>query len=255
MDGWILAFVPISINEAFALQVVQPMTFSSRWLLAFRVGGATVALLTHCPLCHVVFNHSSWLVRTPPARHCQVLQQKGENYILVSASCSPLLDRNTSEGGNPFSFPGVKLDPSSVKRLRVWPSPGVACHIQLWATNRNTHLFLFSCSEKKETSWLLLVFLSSFFFWGKCCVKPWLHLVCLRGLRMLRYFSHALGSVFFLFFFVILPSPHDMFSVGTYPRKYADYIIWGSSKKRRSRKASLRLYGCWSLIQSSECGY
>lgn len=50
------------------------MTFSSRWLLAFRVGGATVALLTHCPACHVVFNHSSWLIPSsskPPARRCE----------------------------------------------------------------------------------------------------------------------------------------------------------------------------------------
>lgn len=37
------------------------MTFSSRWLLAFRVGGTTAASLPHCPACHVVFNHSSWL--------------------------------------------------------------------------------------------------------------------------------------------------------------------------------------------------
>lgn len=37
------------------------MTFSSRWLLAFRVGGSTAASLPHCPACHVVFNHSSWL--------------------------------------------------------------------------------------------------------------------------------------------------------------------------------------------------
>lgn len=45
-----------------------------------------------------------------------------------------------------FSSPGVKLDLGSVKCLRVWPSPGVACHIQLWAPNRKalTHLSLFS---------------------------------------------------------------------------------------------------------------
>lgn len=49
------------------------MTFSSRWLLAFRVGGATVALLTHCPVCHVVFNHSSWLIP-----------------LLIQTSCTPL---------------------------------------------------------------------------------------------------------------------------------------------------------------------
>lgn len=46
----------------------------------------------------------------------------------------------------PLSSPGVKLDLGSVKCLRVWPSPGVACHIQLWAPKRKAlaHLFLFS---------------------------------------------------------------------------------------------------------------
>lgn len=57
-------------------------------------------------------------------------------------SCSPLLNCFKKN----LSSPGVKLDLGSVKCLRVWPSPGVACHIQLWAPNRKalTHLSLFS---------------------------------------------------------------------------------------------------------------
>ncbi len=135
------------------------MTFSSRWLLAFRVGGATVALLTHCPACHVVFNHSSWLIQTsctPP--HVQPLS---------SSWCSLKWQRRlkaTKPEKIHFYFPlilfpaaappqkplssslGVKLDLGSVKCWRVWPSPGVACHIQLWAPNRKAlaHLSLFS---------------------------------------------------------------------------------------------------------------
>lgn len=70
------------------------MTFSSRWLLAFRVGGATVALLTHCPACHVVFNHSSWLIPSsskPPARRCaaSVLQ-------LMDSEMAAIFKRNKS---------------------------------------------------------------------------------------------------------------------------------------------------------------
>lgn len=123
------------------------MTFSSRWLLAFRLGGATVAPLPHCPACHVVFNHSSRLLsqNLPHAgRHAFKRQQYLKSnktwemtlFFLPPrplSSCSPLLTRYN----NPLlSSPGVKLDLGSVKRLRVWPSPGVACHIQLWAPNR-----------------------------------------------------------------------------------------------------------------------
>lgn len=125
------------------------MTFSSRWLLAFRVGGSTAASLPHCPACHVVFNHSSWLIPLPrPPHHCekplssswcalkwqQILKTWEITFFLPPSSSLPPYCYTATNTPSPLLVWNLISAAWSV--WEFWPSPGVACHIQLWAPNK-----------------------------------------------------------------------------------------------------------------------
>lgn len=125
------------------------MTFSSRWLLAFRVGGTTAASLPHCPACHVVFNHSSWLIPLPcPPHRCekplssswcalkwqQILKTWEITFFLPPSSSLPPYCYTATNTPSPLLVWNLISAAWSV--WEFWPSPGVACHIQLWAPNK-----------------------------------------------------------------------------------------------------------------------
>lgn len=257
------------------------MTFSSRWLLAFRVGGSTAASLPHCPACHVVFNHSSWLIPLPrPPHHCekplssswcalkwqQILKTWEITFFLPPSSSLPPYCYTATNTPSPLLVWNLISAAWSV--WEFWPSPGVACHIQLWAPNkkRRSHTCpLFSyyptgasiknkTKKKKSTACF-----ENKRLWSCCCLmqrgkKRWERRYrCCVIFFFLRVFSvnspllsFRRASFFYLFYFP--PHPRWHFSVGTYPRKRSDYIIW--RRRRRGRKTRPISFSLLSLSLS-----
>lgn len=143
--------------------------------------------------------------------------------------------------------PGVKLDLGRVKCLRVWPSPGVACHIQLCVSTQQkkcSHTcsyFLITLSVDKEQTlssclwiWTLL--------WP-LCIRLCGHF-CLNGRKMreeiqlLSSFLCVSGALWtmrllvFISFLYLSSYPRWHFDVGIYRRKCTDYITRSSSRRR-----------------------
>lgn len=257
------------------------MTFSSRWLLAFRVGGTTAASLPHCPACHVVFNHSSWLIPLPrPPHHCgkasvfQLMRsemaantQNLRNYIFSPPLFLPpslLLHRYKY----PFSSPGVKLDLGSVKCLRVLALARCCLsHPAVGAQQEKAlaHLsFIFLLPNRREHQKQNQKKKSTACFenkrlWSCCCLmrrgkKRWERRYrCCVIFFFLRVFSVnspllSFRRASFFYFFYFPPHPRWHFSVGTYPRKRSDYIIW--RRRRRGRKTRPISFSLLSLSLS-----
>lgn len=149
-----------------------------------------------------------------------------------------------------------------------WPSPGVACHIQLWAPNkkRRSHTCpLFSyyptsasiknkTKKKKSTACF-----ENKRLWSCCCLmrrgkKRWERRYrCCVIFFFLRVFSVnspllSFRRASFFYFFYFPPHPRWHFSVGTYPRKRSDYIIW--RRRRRGRKTRPISFSLLSLSLS-----
>lgn len=148
-----------------------------------------------------------------------------------------------------------------------WPSPGVACHIQLWAPNkkRRSHTCpLFSyyptgasiknkTKKKKSTACF-----ENKRLWSCCCLmrrekKRWER----RYRCCVIFFSPSVfcklavtqfSKSFVFYFFYFPPHPRWHFSVGTYPRKRSDYIIW--RRRRRGRKTRPISFSLLSLSLS-----
>lgn len=220
-------------------------------MLASRARGATVASLTLWPVCHVVFfatvhDLSPFLFpNLPSSCRCKALLSLSRSHsemeailktptILLFSSCSPLFNRNKTHSplmvGNLISV--------SVKCLKMWPLPGVACHIQLWAPNKKAaaHLSLFSSFSADTSIKNRLLFLDVgknrkalkslfFFFLHGCSADSHQHQI--GSFSLSRGWKRTCRCCS-LFFWNCSPGLRWHFNV----RTHTDYIIWGSGKGR-----------------------
>lgn len=138
------------------LQAPRGVVRGGRWA-ARGVGGMSTAHspFSSCPMRWFLLATSCFVKKKKRQPIKQIIWILTSHFLLIVVAQSfPEKKRNYnfSHSFLPLlplcplpSPPGVKPDLGSVKRLSPWPRPGVACHIQLWASGQATDTWSALC--------------------------------------------------------------------------------------------------------------